>query len=222
MNTKEEIFIFFGLVLVGIIIYFIFRASKEAEFNNRKFFIENYQFPEKIFQQVQEKYPHLTDEHIHQVKKALCQYLIICAKARKKVVSMPSQVVDLAWHEFILFTKRYQEFCEKAFGYFLHHTPAEAMESPTHAQEGIKRAWCFSCELEEILPDRPRRLPLLFAIDTALTIPDGFSYQLDCTQNPKSGFCATHIGCGGGGSCSGGGDGGDGGSSSGGCGGGGD
>jgi hypothetical protein len=35
----------------------------------------------------------------------------------------PSHRVDLAWHEFILFTKAYREFCEQHFGRFVDHHP---------------------------------------------------------------------------------------------------
>jgi len=35
----------------------------------------------------------------------------------------PSQRVDLAWHEFILCTRAYQEFCEVHFGRMIHHDP---------------------------------------------------------------------------------------------------
>jgi hypothetical protein len=35
----------------------------------------------------------------------------------------PSNLVDLAWHEFILFTKYYADFCQKHFGGFIHHHP---------------------------------------------------------------------------------------------------
>ncbi len=37
----------------------------------------------------------------------------------------PSLVVDLAWHEFILFTKFYNEFCIKHYDRFIHHTPSK-------------------------------------------------------------------------------------------------
>lgn len=37
---------------------------------------------------------------------------------------MPSQVTDDLWHEFILCTRHYDAFCRRAFGGFLHHTPA--------------------------------------------------------------------------------------------------
>ena len=37
----------------------------------------------------------------------------------------PSLLVDLAWHEFILFTRYYHEFCLTHYGRFIHHTPSE-------------------------------------------------------------------------------------------------
>jgi hypothetical protein len=113
------------------------------------------------------------------------------------MVSMPSQVVDVAWHEFILFTRKYEHFCSNAIGRFLHHTPAEAMESQTVAQAGIKKAWRISCLRENISPSSPTKLPLLFSIDAELSIPDGFEYSLNCKKNGSAGYCAGHIGCGG-------------------------
>jgi hypothetical protein len=38
----------------------------------------------------------------------------------------PSYLVDLAWHEFILFTKYYNTFCNKHYGRFIHHTPGKS------------------------------------------------------------------------------------------------
>ena len=35
----------------------------------------------------------------------------------------PSPRVDLAWHEFILFTKPYREFCDQQLGRFIDHHP---------------------------------------------------------------------------------------------------
>jgi hypothetical protein len=78
---------------------------------------------------------------MHLVMMGLKQYFQVCNLAGKQFVSMPSQVVDDAWHEFILFTRQYQIFCKGAFGRFLHHVPADAMPSRTTAQDGIKRAW---------------------------------------------------------------------------------
>ena len=35
----------------------------------------------------------------------------------------PSQRVDLAWHELILCTRYYADFCEQRYGRFIHHHP---------------------------------------------------------------------------------------------------
>ena len=115
------------------------------------------------------------------------------------MVAMPSQVVDDAWHEFILFTRSYKTFSQRAVGRFLHHTPTEAMSSPTLAQEGIKRAWRLACDKEGVDPATPEKLPLIFAIDAMLDIPDGFKYVLDCrdknSPSYRDGYCAGDIGC---------------------------
>ena len=34
--------------------------------------------------------------------------------------------VDEAWHQFVLFTREYSEFCQRHFGRFLHHAPSTA------------------------------------------------------------------------------------------------
>lgn len=35
----------------------------------------------------------------------------------------PPIVIDLAWHEFILFTRLYAAFCQEHWGRFIHHNP---------------------------------------------------------------------------------------------------
>ena len=40
----------------------------------------------------------------------------------------PSLVVDLAWHEWILFTRAYAKFCQTQFGRYMHHTPGGGSE----------------------------------------------------------------------------------------------
>lgn len=35
----------------------------------------------------------------------------------------PPLPIDLAWHEFILFTRAYLNFCERVFGRIVHHQP---------------------------------------------------------------------------------------------------
>jgi len=127
---------------------------------------------------------------------ALREYFHICNIAGKNRVAMPSQVVDVAWHEFILFTLQYKNFCYKILGRFLHHTPAEAMFSRALAQQSIKKVWQIACQRESISDTAPEKLPLLFALDTLLAIPGSFNYVPNCkistSNNP---YCASHIGC---------------------------
>lgn len=60
----------------------------------------------------------------------------------------------------------------------MHHTPAKALSNKKTLDEGLERAWYFCCVDEAILPSKPSRLPLLFAIDAKLKIADGFHYFL--------------------------------------------
>ena len=185
------------IIIVSFVAYRIYRKKMR---NRRGYLIDTFQFPETISQKIIERYPHLSAQQTLLVMDGLRDYFHVCNLAGKKMVSMPSQVVDVAWHEFILFTKQYENFCQKALGQFLHHTPAEAMHSPTVAQSGIKTAWKICCQRENLTPGSPTRLPLLFALDNKLEIPDGFNYALDCTTLGTGDYCATHIGCTGSGS----------------------
>jgi hypothetical protein len=47
----------------------------------------------------------------------------------------PSGRVDVAWHEFILFTQSYASFCDEHFGKFIHHEPSsdKALNSKRYA-----------------------------------------------------------------------------------------
>lgn len=206
--------LFIAVVLIFFVIVF-FRKRKKRRVRMRSI-IENYQFPVKVHASVKQHYPHLSESDVDLVVAGLREYFYLCLGAKKGSVAMPSQVVDVAWHEFILFTKAYESFCTQAFGKFLHHTPAEAMKTPVIAQDGIKLAWRLSCIKEGINPQSPSKLPFIFALDSRLKIEDGFHYALNCQKRKGDAYCASHIGCGGGCSsdssdsgCSGGGCGGD-------------
>jgi hypothetical protein len=219
-----KIFLLLLLAITAIVLY------RKWIRNSRRQFLEQYRVPDAVVDRFRQKHPGLNGAQEVLVREGLQQYFQICQRARGRFVSMPSQVVDDLWHDFILFTRHYRNFCDKAFGRFLHHTPVEAMSSPHLATAGIRRTWFHACRIEGINPKQPERLPLLFALDAQLGIAQGFFYTLNCANAATSSgntFCASSIGCGGSDSgCAGdtgGGDSGDGGSScGGGCGGGGD
>ncbi|KAA3655624.1 MAG: hypothetical protein DWQ11_00105 [Proteobacteria bacterium] len=167
-------------------------------------FLAQYDFSRLLDKRLAARRPELDASQRRAVFDGLRDWFQINHAAGRRKLAMPSQAVDDAWHEFILFTRNYQAFCRHGLGRFLHHVPAEAMSSPTQAQTGLKRSWRLACGHEGIDPKAPTHLPRLFAIDAALGLADGFRYQLDCMKAGAAGtgaYCAGHIGCGGG--CSG-------------------
>jgi hypothetical protein len=142
-------------------------------------FIRQFVLPQGLFKKLQEKRPGL-DSRYHSLV-AQRQFFLCHLKSGRKFVSMPSQVVDDLWHEFILYTRNYQQFCSKAFGGYMHHTPAVTLGRGQTDDVGLKRAWRYACLEENVNPKAPKRLPLLVAIDA---------------------HCGSHLGsgCGGGGS----------------------
>ncbi|PTQ87705.1 glycine-rich domain-containing protein [Agitococcus lubricus] len=196
------------IVLIAIIVLVFYIGLRRQRLRHRQDFILSYVFDPSIDRQLQHTYPHLSPQQRQQVLATLKDYFLFCVMAEYKglgMLSMPSQAVDEAWHAFILSTKAYDRFCRRAFGYFLHHHPAETMLSPTQATKGIKRTWNLACQHEVINPDTPNRLPRIFALDAQLAIANGFIYHLDCMKaNHQESYCGSHIGSGcGGGSCSG-------------------
>jgi len=193
MTTQTILFI----LAIVLLAYFWKKEQRKKQLR----FIENYKFSPIIIKRVKAQHDYLSDKDMKKVVEATRDYFYICNQAKGKMVAMPSEIVDVFWHEFLLFTREYQAFCKKGIGRFLHHTPTEAMKSPTSAQEGIKRAWRLACVKEGINPKYPSKLPLLFAIDKSLKIKGGFTYQLNCQGVSSShgsscgGYCATDIGC---------------------------
>jgi hypothetical protein len=209
-----KLFVLFALLALAVVLY-----RKWIQLSRQRF-LERFELPAAVMARARNKLPALTEEQERLVQQGLQQYFQICVAAGGKFVSMPSQAVDVLWHEFILFTRQYERFCKQALGQYLHHTPAEAMPTRDTATAGIRRAWRLACKMDGIAPKHPQRLPLLFALDAQLGIADGFIYVLNCKDAATSsggGFCASDIGscgsdgggdgdssCGGG--CGGGGD----------------
>jgi hypothetical protein len=161
-------------------------------------YIRSFELPRGLFERLRKRRPSLTLKDCQLVSHALRQFFLAYAMSGRKFVSMPSQVADDLWHEFILYTKNYESFCRKAFGGFLHHTPAVVLGSDRVANAGLRRCWWYVCREENINPHRPTRLPLLFAIDAKLNIEDGFRYVPDCQsvrrESNEGPSAAVHFG----------------------------
>ena len=178
-------------------------AAVLTSHRRRRGYIESYTFPASVYQTVWKLHPHLCASDRDAVAEMLREWFLLCLAARGKFLSMPSQIVDDAWHAFIIDTRAYAQFCRNAFGRFLHHTPAEAMATPTSGSRGLRRTWRAALFHERQDLAQPQRLPRLFAIDERLAVKNGFRYRLDCSRsNGAGGYCGMHLGgesCGAGG-----------------------
>ncbi|GAB1641802.1 glycine-rich domain-containing protein [Krasilnikovia sp. MM14-A1259] len=63
------------------------------------------------------------DMPIRIVDQALA-FLGACAVSTEPIG--PSDLVDIGWHTFILYTREYAEFCDRVAGRFIHHQPDDA------------------------------------------------------------------------------------------------
>jgi hypothetical protein len=141
--------------------------------------------PQFLKRKLRQTYPHL--QHTELVERGLRQFFLACHRSRRQFVAMPSRAADAMWHEFILHTQAYRDWCRLALGRFLHHTPAEALGPDARRNDGLRRAWFWACRDEAINPRSPTRLPLLFALDAKLAIPGGYRYVPDCRGIDQAG-----------------------------------
>lgn len=187
MNASTFPPLFLPLLIVLAIVAIVatglrMNTSATRTRQRREAFIKQYAFPDALKRKLLEKHPQLTALQIDLVLGALRQYFLACLYAnvvvRGGVVGMPSRVVDEVWHEFILMSRDYADFCNRAFGSFLHHVPESDMKAP------MQRA--ISNTLDALKPrggmthgvTMMAGIPLLFAIDKALAIPGGFHHDV--------------------------------------------
>lgn len=185
-----------GLLLAAIVAVLWRRNLRLA----RERFIRDYAFPKGLLDRLARRRSELALKDRVLVARGLRQFFLAHHLCGRRFVSMPSQVVDDFWHEFILYTKAYEAFCQQAFGRFLHHTPAVVLGAEQQNNEGLRRCWYWCCREENIDPQHPSRLPLLFALDTKLGIADGFIYTPDCkaltTAQNGTAHCGAELGSG--------------------------
>lgn len=181
-------YLILALLLILIIMWLRLRKAARSDY------IRSYMFPTGLLDKLQQTRPELSLKDRQLVAHALRQFFQVYHRSGYRPIAMPSQVVDDLWHEFILYTKNYQTFCQKAFGRYLHHTPASALSTELRNNDGLRTCWHYACLEENINPKHPTRLPLLFALDAKWKLANGFYYTPDCRQLAGSSSGAVHCG----------------------------
>ena len=94
----------------------------------RRDFIARYRFNASLRAKIAADLPDNSSSDIDLVLEGLRQFFTIAHLAGKARIGMPSKVVDIAWHHFILHTVDYHAFCKGAFGRFYNHMPSSRVE----------------------------------------------------------------------------------------------
>lgn len=101
------------------ILFYFHKKDLESRVN----YITGYRFSADLYHKIHLSQPHLTFPQIDQLLKGLKTYFLLNLIPHERALGMPSKMIDVAWHEFILFTREYREFCDMAFDRFFDHTP---------------------------------------------------------------------------------------------------
>src|SRR3954469_14018893 len=95
--------------------------AKRMRRSARRAYIEEYEFPAALHNKLVDELG--SGERARIALDGLRAWYLACLYADGELLGMPSRIVDVAWHEMILRTREYHEFCRRAFGEYLHHTP---------------------------------------------------------------------------------------------------
>ncbi|MEV4182965.1 hypothetical protein AB0J28_16190 [Streptosporangium canum] len=87
----------------------------------------------------------------------------------------PSELVDIGWHTFILYTREYAEFSQRTAGRFIHHRP----EDPGRPSTGSTAAATVAVMRDLGLP----------------VIADLWAHPADCTGSGTGKCSQCHQGC---------------------------
>ena len=181
----------------------------------RRRYIENYEFSPALHRKLRDELGGTREADV--ALEGLRAWYLACLFADCGLIGMPSKAVDEAWHEMILMTRDYTEFCERAFGRYLHHTPDSLMAEPM--RDGLARTLA-TLDARTVMAGGA--VPLLFAVDDEIGLEGGYSWgeqdvaELRAAQpyhhyashgGGHGGDAGFAVGDGGGGGCGGGGGG---------------
>jgi hypothetical protein len=83
------------------------------------------------------------------------KYLVLVESDSTIVWQMYSLRIDEVWHQFILFTREYTDFCERFFGTYLGHSPSNAPETKTVSPTEVSSLELFTRRYEKLFGTPP-------------------------------------------------------------------
>lgn len=173
-------FCFFITLLISKLIMEIQKHIDKKPFNYE------YQFPPSVLERWKANYPLLNEQHFALAQKALLQFFefiyyknINSVNQNKQAAVMVSEIADQLWHEFILNTQDYSDFCEKTFGKYIHHKPnnKDVTYDWTDKEISLNMMHLYRHTRDNYY-NSVKNTPLIFTIDEALHIPNGYKFDI--------------------------------------------
>jgi hypothetical protein len=98
------------------------------------------------------------------------RYIVLVQSDNSTIWDMYSLRIDEVWHQFVLFTREYIDFCMRYFGVYVQHRPSNAPQPPANPDEPQRAASTFAdlrARYEEFfgIP-----LPKLWFDETSVTV----------------------------------------------------
>lgn len=177
-----SIIVYMSNILVITMSTIAYLLYQEHKFDSGMTYLKNYKIPVVVKNKFM-KENKIEEKDYVLVEKALKQFfaMFFLASHKKHTKNdnflMTSKVVDELWHEFVLDTRSYHDFCNKTFGKYLHHAPA-GTSSSSKEKEALKHTYKTSKVLKEYdLNFMSGSLPLIFMVDSLVGFPDGLTYD---------------------------------------------
>ena len=140
----------------------------------RRAYIENYSFSPLLRTKLRKELD--DDRQVTLALDGLRAWYLACLDAKGEQLGMPSRVVDVAWHEMILFTREYHAFCDRAFGRYLHHSPDAVAGEPMDVM--LARTLYVLDKHPAGAVIAAAGVPLLFAVDSQAGLADGYVWSV--------------------------------------------
>src|SRR5215470_16021690 len=99
------------LAVIGLAAFTAFLYRSWLKYR-REDFIRNYRWPAGLLARLERHHAGFDRKDSALVSRGLRQFFLAYLRSGVKFVSMPSQNADDLWHEFILYTREYQNFCQ--------------------------------------------------------------------------------------------------------------
>ncbi|MEV4347861.1 hypothetical protein AB0J83_25680 [Actinoplanes sp. NPDC049596] len=154
--------------------------SRDRRTAQRLAVVDGYRFTAGVRHRFAVEHGDLDAAGVALVEDAIRQWFRLTARRPRARLSMPSVAVDELWNAMVLDARDYAQFCDKAFGHFLAHTPESALTATAVAAH---RTGHLADTLRLAQQDegcRPEMLPLIFRVDRQLDIKAGRHYLADC------------------------------------------